>query len=184
MPELQGLFDAAKGEEGEEEQEVDIDELDPELEVLPKPVVDAIKARKKELASEMKPIKKSDPTRAKALQAQIDVLNDRMAKHAALDDELKAAKQTVKAIERTRDQLVDKARDEISEADAERLILARWQRELVAAYESRQQAYLAQLVARVEMLWAKYAVTLTDIQAKRDAAAEKLAGYLRELGYE
>lgn len=184
IAELQGMFDAAKGEDGEEEQEVDIDELDPEIEVLPKPVVDAIKARKKELTSELKPLKKADPTRAKALQAQIDVLTYRMAKHASLEDELKAAKQTVKAIESKRDQLVDKARDEISEADAERLILARWQRELVAAYESRQQAYLAQLVARVEMLWAKYAVTLKDIQAKRDASAEKLAGFLRELGYE
>lgn len=186
IAELQGMFEAAKGEEGEEAEEVDLDsyEFDPEQPVLPKPVLDAIKARKKEFASELKAVKKTDAVRAKQLETEISALDALMAKHAALDDELKAAKQTVKAIERTRDQLVDKARDEISDADAERLILERWMKTLAHSFEDRVQAHLTQLVAKVELLWSKYAVTLKDIQAKRNDAAEKLSKFLKELGYE
>ncbi len=186
IAELQGMFEAAKGEEGEEADEVDLDsyEFDPEQSVLPKPVLDAIKARKKEFASELKAVKKTDAVRAKQVEKEIAVLDALMAKHAALDEELKAAKQTVKAIERTRDQLVDKARDEISDVDAGRLILERWMKTLVHSFEDRVQAHLTQLVAKVELLWSKYAVTLKDIQEKRNNAAEKLSKFLKELGYD
>lgn len=186
IAELQGLFEAARGDEGDEQEEIDLDthEFDPDLPVLPKALIDAIKARKKELSAELKTVKKSDPTRAKELDSEITVLDNLMAKHAALEDELKTAKQTVKAIERTRDQLVDKARDEISDADAERLILERWMKTLAHSFEDRVQAHLTQLVAKVELLWSKYAVTLKDIQAKRNDAADKLSKFLKELGYD
>jgi hypothetical protein len=36
----------------------------------------------------------------------------------------------------------------------------------------------------VELLWEKYAVTLKDIQEKRNDAAEQLSKFLMELGYE
>jgi len=42
------------------------------------------------------------------------------------------------------------------------------------------RAYLTAL----ENLHDKYAVTLKEIEARRDAAAAKLQGFLRELGYE
>lgn len=185
IAELQGLFEAAKGAEGEEE-EVDLDsyEFDPEQPVLPKTILEAIKARKKEFSAELKAVKKADPKRAKELTNEIGLLDGLMAKHTALEEELKTAKQTVKAIEKTRDQLVDKARDEISAADAERLILNRWMVTMAEAFDNRVQAYLTRLVGRVEILWSKYAVTLKDIQAKRDTAATKLARFLKELGYE
>jgi len=80
--------------------------------------------------------------------------------------------------------LVEKARDEITPEEAEKLIVARWKRTLLAAYEARVDAYQADLVARIELLWSKYAVTLTDIQAKRQAAAAKLAVFLKERGYD
>jgi type I restriction enzyme M protein len=186
IAELQGMFEAAKGEEGEDAEEIDLEayEFDPEQPALPKAVLDAIKGRKKELAADLKSIKKTDAARAKALTNDIAALDALMAKHAALDDELRTAKQTVKAIEQKRDQLVDKARDEISAADAERLVLKRWMNTMAESFEDRVQAHLAQLVARVETLWSKYAVTLKDIQAKRDEAADKLAKFLKELGYE
>ena len=107
-----------------------------------------------------------------------------MEKHAALEEELKTAKQTVKAIERTRDQLIDKAREEISAPEAERLILQRWMGTMVRSFEDRLQAHLTHLVIKIELLWAKYAVTLKVIRKKRDSAADNLANFLRELGYE
>jgi type I restriction enzyme M protein len=186
IAELLGLFEAAKGEEGEDADEVDLDtyEFDLEQPVLPKLVHDAVKARKKEFSAELKAVKKADPGRAKALAKEIAALDALMAKQAALEDELKTAKQTVKSIERTRDQLVDRARDGISDADAERLILARWMKTLAQSFEDRVQAHLTQLVGKVDLLWSKYAVTLKDIQAKRSDAAEKLSKFLTELGYE
>ncbi len=185
IAELQSMFEASTGEEGEAEEDVDIDcfEFDPEQPVLPKAVLAAIKARKKEFTAELKMVKKVDPARASQLEAEIGVLDAQMAKHATLELELKTAKQTVKGIEKTRDQLVDKARADITELDAERLILDRWMVTLAEAFEDRVQAYLADLVDRIRSLWSKYAITLTEIQAQRDAAASELQRFLKELGY-
>ncbi|BFO21714.1 hypothetical protein SHKM778_81020 [Streptomyces sp. KM77-8] len=44
----------------------------------------------------------------------------------------------------------------------------RWQRELAASYETWEQ---------------KYAVSLREIRAGREAATGKLEGFLKELGY-
>lgn len=183
---LQGEFEAAEPGEGEEVEEVDLDTYDFEEggDVLRKAVIDALKARKKELAREAKALKKTAPAEAMALEVEISKVESLMAKHTAKEDELKTAKQTVKAIEFKRDALVEKARDAISDADAEQLILERWKNTLVNAYENRVGAYQAQLVGRIELLWAKYAVTLQDIQAKRIAAAAKLSAFLMEKGYE
>ena len=184
--ELQGMLEASKDEEGEDSEEVDLEtyEFDPEQPVLSKAVLDAIKARKKEISAEIKAVKKSAPAMVKSLEAEVGVLNALMEKHAALEEELKTAKQTVKAIERTRDQLIDKAREEISAPEAERLILQRWMGTMVRSFEDRLQAHLTHLVIKIELLWAKYAVTLKVIRKKRDSAADNLANFLRELGYE
>lgn len=183
---LQGEFEAAEPGEGEEVEEIDLDTYDFEEsgDVLRKAVIDALKACKKELAREAKALKKKAPADAKALEIEISKVESLMAKHTAKENELKTAKQTVKAIELKRDVLVDKARDAISDADAEQLILERWKKTLVSAYENRVGSYQAQLVEKVELLWAKYAVTLKDIQAKRTAAATKLSAFLTEKGYE
>lgn len=183
---LQGEFEAAEPGEGEEAEEVDLDtyDFDESGDVLPKAVIDALKARKKELSREAKALKKTAPAEAKLLEAAFSKVDALMAKHSTKEDELKTAKQTVKAIEQKRDVLVDKARDEISDEDAEKLILDRWMKTLLSAYENRVGAYQAQLVSRVEQLWGKYAVTLLDIQAKRTAAAAKLSAFLKEKGYE
>lgn len=183
---LQSEFDAATPADDAEPEEVDIDtyDFDDGCEVLPKAVLDAIKTRKKGLSSELKAVKKTDLQRAKVLHGEIKEIDAKMAKHVAKEVELKAAKQTVKSIEARRDELVDKAREKITPAEAEQLILARWKQTLLDAYENRVAAYQSQLVARVELLWSKYAVTVNDIQAKRKAAADKIGTFLKERGYE
>lgn len=183
---LQAEFDSAAPTDGAEADEIDLDtyDFDDGADVLPKTVLDALKGRKKALSTELKAVKKIDPVRAKVLDNEIKGIDAKMAKHVAKEDELKTAKQTVKGIEARRDDLVDKARDNITPADAEHLILSRWKKTLLDAYENRVAAYQNQLVARVELLWSKYAVTMNDIQARRKAAADKLGAFLRERGYE
>jgi type I restriction enzyme M protein len=40
-----------------------------------------------------------------------------------------------------------------------------------------------QIVTVFETWWDKYKVTLTEIETKRNAAAQELAGFLKGLGY-
>lgn len=183
---LQGEFEAAVPAEGDDAEEIDLDnyDFDEGSAVLPKAVIDALKTHKKALNAELKVAKKTAPELAKTLDLEIKGVDGLMAKHVAKEDELKTAKLTVRTIERRRDDLVEKARAEITPEAAEKLILARWMQTLLAAYEARVGAYQAALVARIELLWLKYAVTLTDIQSKRQTAASKLAVFLKERGYE
>lgn len=184
IAELEGLFEAAEGGDEGDDSDVDLDELDPELDVLPKAAVAAIKTMKKELNSQLKLAKKAGPDETRKVSAELEALDAKMARHTGLEDELKTAKQTVRAIEKRRDALVAAAREKISEEKAKDLILARWRLTLTGSFESRLQQMLAGLVGRVEAFWDKYAVTMTQLEAERDAAAKKMAAYLKELGYE
>ena len=183
---LQSEFEEAAPAEGDEAEEFDLDtyDFDQGAGVLPKLILDALKTRKKSMNAELKVAKKADPVRAKAIDIEIKNIDALMVRHVTKEDELKKAKLTVRSIELRRDELVDKARDEITPEDAGGLILARWKRTLLAAYEARVAAYQADLAVQVELLWSKYAVTLTDIQGKRKAAADNLAVFLKERGYE
>lgn len=187
IAELQAMFDAAKPDEGEEEEEVDLSTYDfsEDQPVLPKAVADAIKARKKEISAELKSLKKGgDAAHVHGLQTELTMVDGLLAKHAAAEEELKQAKAKVKAIEKVRDDLVEAARAKISDAEAERLILNRWMRTLATAYEGRLQVYRDALVQRVETLWSKYAVTLDELNVVRKEKADLVAKLLREFGYE
>lgn len=182
---LQGEFDAVAPAEDAEVEEVDLDtyDFDDGVEVLSKAVLDALKARRKAMAAEFKKTKKADPARAKVLENEIQGIDGKMAKHLAKEELLNTAKQTVKGIEARKDDLVDKARENITPADARQLIMARWKQQLLYAYENRLAAYQSQLVGRIELLWSKYAVTLNDIQNRRVTAVDKLSAFLKERGY-
>lgn len=186
IAELQALFDAVKPEEGVEEEEVDLSTYDfvDDQPVLPKAVVDALKARKKELAAELRALKKTNPTYRQELAAEVEQLSELLTKHVSMEDELKAAKQTVKNVEKRRDELVDAAREKITDTEAEQLILNRWMRTLATSYESRLQAYRNALVQRVELLWSKYAVTLDELNSQRRDKADLVSKLMGEFGYE
>ena len=186
IAELQAMFEAAKPEDGQEEEDVDLSTYDfsDDRPVLPKTVSDALKARKKEVAAELKPLKKAgDPAYKKELQEELEQIEELLAKHSAAEDELKQAKATVKSIEKKRDELVDAARDKISEAEAERLILNRWMHTLATSYEARLLAYRDVLIQHIENLWTKYAVTLEELTAIRNKKAELATKLLRKFGY-
>lgn len=156
IAELEAMFDAVKTEDGEEE-DVDLSTYDfvEGQPVLPKAVVDALKSRKKEAAADLKAVKKTDPAYHAELTGELEQLNELLAKHAAKEEELKTAKQTVKNVEKRRDELVDAARAKISSEEAEQLILNRWMRTLATSYETRLRAYRDALAQRIEGLWNK-----------------------------
>jgi type I restriction enzyme M protein len=64
------------------------------------------------------------------------------------------------------------------------LILERFKRLLTEQFDEYLRQYQRGLIAAVETLWQKYAVTAKQILAERDREAEQLGQFLVELGYE
>ena len=188
----------------------EIAELDPEewdaeqYEVMPKAVISEIKgeikelkAQKRELAKQQKALEK----RRKAgenmtaqldkyandianIDAQIADKETSIAHHVALENELKECRKQIREIERSKEALADKAREQISDTDARRLITQRWLATLHDNIAVYLEAHARRLQQCVELLHDKYSVTLRDLLDERDAATEELNKYLKELGYE
>ena len=208
ITELEGLFAAADTVEEDEEPEESEDG------VLPKELVKSLKADKKALNGEIKQIKKLVKTmrqdinrmgkadyseqeinekRTEAsdseaegvdLQRKIDEIDERLAKHTALESELKTLKAGIKQVEKQKDELVAQARAKISEEESKQLILERFQRLLTEQFDGYLRQYQRGFIAAVESLWDKYAVTTKEILAERDEAAAQLDSFVKELGYE
>lgn len=203
--ELQAKFDAV-AEFGED------DEWNPEEnEAMPKPVIKQIKAEIKEAKSErnlinkrLKEVAKRKKAYAKAhedvpaellaeetekaaalvpFDEKIAALEAQIARHVALEEELKTCTHDIRVIERRRDDLVDQAREKISPDEARKLILLRWHRTLADTVSAYLELRLRDIIAAVENLYCKYTVTLGDILGEREAAAAKLDSFLEELGY-
>jgi type I restriction enzyme M protein len=109
----------------------------------------------KAIEQQLKALKKKRTSVTKQLKAKV----------AALPDELNAG--------------VD-ALDNAQSAELLLTILHDDMRSIVERYISAQRQ---QVIAVVEKWWGKYRVTLTEIEQDRGQAAQKLAGYLEELGY-
>ena len=103
---------------------------------------------------------------------------------AELESELKTLKSNIKESEKNKDDLVEAARAKISEDEARELILERLKRLLSEQYDGYLRQRQRELIASVENLHNKYAVTVKQILAERDAQADQLNEFLVELGYE
>jgi type I restriction enzyme M protein len=195
--ELEALFAAADEDEDAEEPS------DDEVAVLPNKIVKEIKDRRKDLNGELKTINKlirelkkdhksgmnvadqlaKEERQAKAYDARIADIDKKLEGNAALDRELKDLKANIKATEKRKDELVAKARENITEQEAKVLILERFKQALLAEYEARLRIYVSDLTQRVENLHNKYAVKTETILILRDKAAKDLQNFLVELGY-
>jgi len=111
-------------------------------------------------------------------------LEGKLRTHKALEDEAKQLKADIRATEKKRDDLVAAARAKIDTDEARRVILERLHRELIAIYQRFLNAHQRACLKQLENLHGKYAVTATEIEQERDAATQKLKGFLEELGYE
>lgn len=99
-------------------------------------------------------------------------------------DEIKALKAEISAMDKRRDELVAAARVKITPAEAEQLIIARWERTLYSTIDGYLKQYLQGFVAAVENLHNKYTVTLKNLITEREQETQLLNQYLNELGYE
>ncbi|HDY8066845.1 restriction endonuclease subunit S [Vibrio vulnificus] len=116
--------------------------------------------------------------------AEATDIEAKLAAHKALEDELKQLKAEIKETEKRRDELLEAARAAITPEQAKVLILDRFKTELDRQYQSYVRALLLDRIAAIENLHRKYQVTAKSIIAKREHEANKLAGFMKELGYE
>lgn len=184
--------------------EIDPEEWDAEqYEVMPKSVISDIKAEIKELKAQKRELSKQQKAMEKrrklgesvadeaarcaadiaALDKQIADKEAGIAHHVALENELKDCRKKIREIEQNKEKLADKAREQISDDDARRLITARWLKSLHDNINVYLEAHARHLQQSVELLHDKYSVTLHDMLEERDEASKELEGYLKELGY-
>lgn len=103
---------------------------------------------------------------------------------AALRKELAASK---KALAAKKNGFVHKLKDSriaLTEPKAQELVLGILRGDLDEIVQGYVARHRQEVVRAVETWWDKYRVTLTSIEQERDAAAEKLRGFLGGLGYE
>ncbi|MDA7492632.1 N-6 DNA methylase [bacterium] len=200
IAELEALFAAANSASDEEESD---DEGDDEEStgVLSKAKVKLLRGKKKELNAsikqakkQLKELKKSGGDTPDAVtsienaqesdQQRLDQIDTELFRHTELESELKTLKSNIKESEKKKDDLVEAARAKISEEEARELILERLKRLLSEQYDGYLRQRQRELIAAVENLHNKYAVTVKQILAERDAQADQLNEFLVELGYE
>ncbi len=187
----------------------EIADLDPEewdaeqYEVMPKAIISEIKgeikelkAQKRELAKQLKALEKRRKSGADVekeqkkcnaeiadLDAQISEKEAGIAKHVTLENELKDCRKKIREIEVSKEALADKAREQISDDDARRLITVRWLNSLHDNINVYLEAHARSLQQRVELIYDKYSVTLSALIGDRDKATKELNDFLIELGY-
>ena len=110
-------------------------------------------------------------------------LEAKLAAHKTLEEESKALKANIKSTQARKDELVEQARLKISADEARQVIVARLGEVLMNSYQHHLRADQRACVAALDNLWDKYAVTVRQIEAERDAAAAELQRFLGELGY-
>ena len=211
IAELEGLFAAANASEDEEG---DAEDVDTESGVLPKSLVKTLKDERKTLSGEMKEAKKrvkelrqdadrmdrtgaaaskinelrteASDTEAEAITKlkRVAAIDKQLARHTALDEELKQLKANIREVEKKKEEMLAAARAKISEDEARLLILERFRRLLTDEFDGYLRQYQRRFIAAVENLWDKYAVTTKQILAERDREAAQLNLFLKELGYE
>ena len=184
--------------------EIEPEEWDAEqYELMPKAVISEVKAEIKELKSHRTKLNKEKKALEKRLKSgadvkpalarceqelaeaekQIEEKEAGIAHHVDLENELKDCRKKLREIEVNKESLADKAREQISNDDARRLICERWLKTLHDTVNVYLEAHTRRLQQAVELLYEKYSVTLTSLIEERKAATDELENYLIELGY-
>ena len=174
LAELDALFAAADEEDYEDSDDTG---------VLPGDEVKRLKAELKEANAQAKLAKREKRDTAKLL-AEAQAIEQRLARHKALEDEAGQLQADLRAAEQKKTELVAAARAKIDRVESRRLILGRFNRILLGTYVGYLHADQRFALASLENLHAKYAVTAKTIEARRDAETAKLKRFLKELGYE
>jgi type I restriction enzyme M protein len=101
-----------------------------------------------------------------------------------LKTRISASKKQLKMNKTALAEKLSMASQSIDEAAAQRLVLDLFREDLLAVADQRVTRHRRAVIDSFETWWDKYRVTLADLNAVRDAAATKLGGFLKDLGYE
>ena len=176
LAELQALFAAASEEDFEDNDDTG---------VLPAEQVKALKASLKEAKGMVKAAKKDSHFGDwQQHQREATRIEAQLARHKTLEDEARALKTSIKTTDNKKQELVERARANISRDQARQVLTERFGKLLTDTYRAYLRADQRACIAAIENLWQKYAVTAKQIEAERDAAAAQLQTFLKELGYE
>jgi type I restriction enzyme M protein len=154
--------------------------------------VDAItelEAKKAELDSQIKAAspKDAEAEEGEAAEAADEDADDENAvdevQLKAWKKELAAVKKQLKAKKESFAAHINAAVDGLSAEQAAELLLTILHNDMRAIVERYIAAQRKAIVAAFENWWDKYRVTLTEIEGKRDAAAQALQGFLKGLRY-
>ncbi|MHA6281115.1 type I restriction-modification system subunit M [Salinimicrobium sp. CAU 1759] len=206
IAELESLFDAAEAEDYEDEDKTGIlnKENVKELKARLKEINANLKNYRKQLKEFKAALKvvedaNGDTPEIEELERKIaDLYKEKipaaetrkqqidfqLEKHNDLARNLKDLKANLKAAEAKKDTLVEAAREKITEPEAKTLILERWLELLQISYKNYVKAYVIKYITAVQNLYSKYSTTLKDVLQARDAEAEQLDKFLKELGYD
>jgi type I restriction enzyme M protein len=150
-----------------------------------------LEARKAELETQIKaaaPARRKDEEQVEDSDeaAPEDADEDDVADEAQLKawrKELAAVKKELNANRDSFKQQINSAVDGLTDEAAAELLLTILHDDMCAIVERYVAAQRKKIVAAFENWWDKYRVTLTEIEGKRDAAAEALHDFLKGLAY-
>jgi type I restriction enzyme M protein len=120
----------------------------------------------------------------KLAKQQAIEIEQSLAKHKELEDEVKSLRALIKSTENKRDELVENARMKITTGEAQTVIVARLKLLLMDTYQAYLRADLRNCMKAIENLFEKYFVTAREIEIELDAASKQLNKFLMGLGYE
>ena len=118
---------------------------------------------------------------AEAIKEDLEATNE---KHTAYEEELKLCRKKIQDITKRKDEMVSQAREKITEAEAQNLIVARWHRTLGEVVDTYLQAHTRTMIAALENTWTKYQNPLSQLLSTRANNAKLMDNFLIELGYE
>ncbi|MGH3517543.1 MAG: N-6 DNA methylase [Micromonosporaceae bacterium] len=115
---------------------------------------------------------------------------DEDAEEAFSPAELKRLKAELTTVKERRRKLktqflatLDGARSALTVRQEQELVMDIWQEDLITHLELYVATHRRQVIAALANWWDKYAASLADLEAQRDAATAELRTYLKELGY-
>jgi type I restriction enzyme M protein len=168
-----------------EDNDVKTDPLDHRLvpELLPSYLEElaAIEARRTGLDAQIKAI--APPADAEEEDEPNDDEGMSPAEFAVLKKDLAGVRKQQKAMQQEFIIKLGKARAELTATQEQDLVLCLARDDIAAHLEAYVAAHRQMIIAAMETWWDKYAVTLAQTEADRNAATAKLADFLKDLGY-
>lgn len=110
-------------------------------------------------------------------------LEQELEPYTQIVEQLRGARRTLKELKDRFIERMNEACETLADKDCESIVLEISRQELFKQLEIYIEEHRQLVIATVENWWDKYRVTLHEIEAKREAATERLHKILHKLGY-